>query len=451
MKNKTFKKILLSLGAVALLSNAMGVNALAKTEAPVRAVGWNLDEDAKGYIRYAIGKSTTYKTNDKLNLVTDVQNTKARFWGNKATNYNHNYPNVRTADGEFYYEQAVTNYANGINSKIPLNPTVLVANDLYYKDGSKFIGWADVPNTSNPAEVTGNVQLILRRNSGTYRNSINQVNWVDEVAARVNSGKITASNFNAKDPNKAAIIDFYAVWDTAPTIEPDNDIFVTTDEINSLSDDDLIKILIGSTQGKDMEDPLMFPTDGKYNQATQSYTQIDYGASKGGAKNYSYDSPNADLISLSAQKGCTISSVRQELKTLKDKDYTTIWYEFTDTSGTTAFASTKVYVASSEQIALKSAVRYVDEKNYSKTDENEGALVKNSVWYTDKNYADEIKEAFKNIKDQTYESTYEFTLEDIVASHKYVEKNGRANFQNPNALKKYSTQIIKPNLVVEKE
>jgi hypothetical protein len=195
----------------------------------------------------------------------------------------------------------------------------------------------------------------------------------------------------------------------------------------------------------------MYPTDGKYNQTTKSSTQIDYGASKGGAKNYSYDSPNADLISLSAQKGCTISSVRQELKTLGNKDYTTIWYEFTDTSGSTSFASTKVHVSSSEEIALKSAVRYIDEKNYNKTDENEGALVKNSIWYTDNNYANEIKEAFKNIKDQTYESTYEFTLEDIAASHKYVEENGRANFQKSNALKEYSTQIIKPNLVVEKE
>lgn len=140
---------------------------------------------------------------------------------------------------------------------------------------------------------------------------------------------------------------------------------------------------------------------------------------------------------------------------LGDLGYCTVTYKATDGAGNISYDTTRVYVCANDIVKGDHESdnyfynRHITEEFYKaglKADKNTsshdvGGFYENSVWYNNSEYQKALETAFTNLNNDTPIMTYTFGLDDIKASHAFVDQYGIGNITNKDGLKKWITEF----------
>lgn len=141
---------------------------------------------------------------------------------------------------------------------------------------------------------------------------------------------------------------------------------------------------------------------------------------------------------------------------LGDLGYCTVTYKAVDGAGNITYDTTRVYVCANDIIKGDHESdnyfynRHINEEFYEaglnvedkSTSHDVGGFYEDSVWYNNSEYQKAIETAFSNLKNDTPIMTYEFDVDDMLASKEYVSTNGIGKIKKENGLENWMKQFF---------
>ena len=211
-----------------------------------------------------------------------------------------------------------------------------------------------------------------------------------------------------------AIIPLYVVWDRAPTIEA-YDIYTTTKEVPSLTEDDFWKTVTVT----DREDGTL------RNQVDVTLVGFD----------------------------------PKELEEIEgDRAGVSVTYRAVDGAGNVTFYTIMVNVTSNTAITSRipnadgsmrdtaNYVRFIDRENYNKSSNAAGGLEEHSVWYKNPEYVSHITKSFDNLDQKQAIVSYELDVATLQQMQKYCDGHF-AEVLDSAYRKDFYNLFMKPNIV----
>jgi hypothetical protein len=335
--------------------------------------------------------------------------------------------NVGWAMNDYTYENHIfgtasdSDYAtyvtyNGDRNLVPKDTDTYSDDEYCYS----LVGWSvdknarhtEVGNYVYTPYTTQRIMDMLYDYGGYKDSGEKNTEW---SIARVNKIAKTIKTYRDNwicDANKRNVT-LYAIWDAYPQITAD-DVYILDTFLDEATDEELEEKLMSSAKVTDLED--------------------DDAAKKANPKNP--EEIKAVLVD-------DISVLRQEMQQLGAGGKVTYTIKATDSAGHETTHVVTVHVCETQAIDNHAVVRYIDEENYNKDSEEDGALVENSVWYVNESYRNEITKAFQSLANNTYCQSYFFDVNAIDATQEYIKTKGRANYENEDALATYTNTFLK--------
>lgn len=204
----------------------------------------------------------------------------------------------------------------------------------------------------------------------------------------------------------------YAVWDDCPWIDADDLYYSLKDaQSGAITYDELISHATAS-DSEDGENIL----SGVDEEKGTSFTIIDY--------------QPTDFTQFTSD-----GSVTETFKVI-------------DSIGNSYKQTITVHIVDTEPKVVKAegTTRFINEKYYYESFEN-GGLEDNSVWKTDPEYVNVIKQAFENSKNDTPIMSFHFEYEEILQMKEFIKENGIGNSVYDDALERFYVEFMEPNTV----
>ena len=119
-------------------------------------------------------------------------------------------------------------------------------------------------------------------------------------------------------------------------------------------------------------------------------------------------------------------------------------YQVIDSAGNQYQKQITVYVVdtAAKEIKPVGTTRFINEKYFGKSAE-QGGLANDSIWRTDTDYNNTLKQALENLKNDTPVKSYSFTHEQVLEMKEFIEMNGIGNSKNPDALSRFYEQFMR--------
>ena len=206
---------------------------------------------------------------------------------------------------------------------------------------------------------------------------------------------------------KDNVINIFAIWDDCPDIEAEDLFFTLVEAQNGSIDEDK---LLSYARAFDKEDGEI--AAGEDTEKGTSFTVMDY--------------------------------MEEDFTGFEHEGSVTETYQVIDSAGNQYQKQITVYVVdtAAKEIKPVGTTRFINEKYFGKSAE-QGGLANDSIWRTDPDYNNTLKQALENLKNDTPVKSYSFTHEQVLEMKEFIETNGIGNSQNPDALSRFYEQFMR--------
>ena len=206
---------------------------------------------------------------------------------------------------------------------------------------------------------------------------------------------------------KDNVINIFAIWDDCPDIEAEDLFFTLVEAQNGSIDEDK---LLSYARAFDKEDGEI--AAGEDAEKGTSFTVMNY--------------------------------MEEDFTGFEHEGSVTETYQVIDSVGNQYQKQITVYVVdtAAKEIKPVGTTRFINEKYFGKSAE-QGGLANDSIWRTDPDYNNTLKQALENLKNDTPVKSYSFTHEQILEMKEFIETNGIGNSQNPDALSRFYEQFMR--------
>ena len=206
---------------------------------------------------------------------------------------------------------------------------------------------------------------------------------------------------------KDNVINIFAIWDDCPDIEAEDLFFTLVEAQNGSIDEDK---LLSYARAFDKEDGEI--AAGEDTEKGTSFTVMNY--------------------------------MEEDFTGFEHEGSVTETYQVIDSAGNQYQKQITVYVVdtAAKEIKPVGTTRFINEKYFGKSAE-QGGLANDSIWRTDPDYNNTLKQALENLKNDTPVKSYSFTHEQILEMKEFIETNGIGNSQNPDALSRFYEQFMR--------
>lgn len=258
-------------------------------------------------------------------------------------------------------------------------------------------------------EAVYDVPVLLPENSFTRANEYGQSvfrGWSTDAGA---SEPVYEDGAEVRNLTTEAggLVVLYAIWDDCPWIVAE-DLYYTLEEAQSgrITYEELMSH--AAAEDREAGGPVLPGTDA---EKGTSFTIIDYA--------------ETDFTQFTHEGSVTET------------------YRVVDSIGNSYKKMITVFITDTapEYLKPEGSTRFISEKYYYEPYER-GGLEEDSIWKTNPEYVQVIKQAFENSRNNTPLMSFHFTHEEVLQMKEFVETNGIGNFNSSDALQRFYEQFM---------